>query len=276
MQDVQITESSQTYPTRKYTFSRENNNVGFVYINRPKKDILCLSTMAGCPIRCTFCDSGTSYFGPLSSQEINQMTDTIVAREQLPKQGRKLLFSFMGSGEPLLNSSNVIKSLKYLDRKYPGGFFSMSISGVGIDFLPKFIKNFDEYQLPKLQFSLHSPYDNERQQLIPSSPTLSKILPFLRQYHGESGIGIDLNYFLLDQFNDSEQHARDLATLANEDGFFLKINQYHDVGLGFRESESKDDFLGWLKSQGISPEVYSTDGVDIGAGCGQLKSRKIN
>jgi adenine C2-methylase RlmN of 23S rRNA A2503 and tRNA A37 len=39
------------------------------------------------------------------------------------------------------------------------------------------------------------------------------------------------------------------------------------------ESKNKNNFIKILNDYNIFPEIYSTDGVDIGASCGQLNSK---
>lgn len=266
-----IIESKFSHPTKKYIFINGNKTIECTFVDRETKYIICLSCMMGCRVGCKFCRSGRSYFGELNSEDIIYMATTIVISEKI--WDKKILFSFMGSGEPLFNVMSIRSVIERL-HLFPKAYFALSTSGVVIDNLPKLY--FPPANChPKIQLSLHSPYDKERNILIPNSPKIEDIFRFLSEYKEVTGKEIELNYILLDGINDSIQHAIDLSKIVKGSGFSLKINNYHDVELGYKESSKKEKFIKWIQEEGICPEVYSTDGHDIEASCGQLKSENV-
>ena len=180
----------------------------------------------------------------------------------------------MGSGEPLLNINEVSGSIKELS-KISGSYFSISISGIAIDNLDFLAKDKDIIKKPKIQFSLHSPFNPQRRELIPKTEDIEKVLAKLQLYRENTGKDIDLNYILLDNINDTPAHCEKLLDIINQTGFNLKINEYHPVSSGFLESKNKEKFVLWLRENEVYPEVYATDGADISAACGQLVSEYL-
>jgi adenine C2-methylase RlmN of 23S rRNA A2503 and tRNA A37 len=272
MKFIKSYESNEGYYSKKYIFLDEGRSIEAVFIDKPDKNILCLSCMYGCPVGCAFCKSGETYFGKVSYRGMKDMIEFIVKDQHLVKCQKKILFSFMGSGDIMLNYLEVAKCINYLASSYKNLSISISVSGAAIENLSFLSKKLD--YLPKLQFSFHSPFDKERKKIIPATRSLSKIFEELKLYRERSGGNITLNYVLLEDVNDSQEHVRGIVGLIKEFGFNLKINGYHKVNDIYSESSKKEKFIKELIGEGISPEIYFTDGVDIGAACGQLMSTK--
>jgi 23S rRNA (adenine2503-C2)-methyltransferase len=219
--------------------------------------------MFGCPIGCSFCLSGGSYNGNLNSQDMIYAIINIIKNENIPRNER-LLLSFMGSGEPLLNVEQIRQVIDFF-KKFTNIHFSISISGIEIER----ISLFDNGENIKVQLSLHNPDNLERKKMIPGTEDLNKIFRVLSKLSNE----IEINYILLDGVNDSEIHAEKLAALINTFKFHLKINEYHQIGNSFRESSKKEAFLRILDKNKTNYELYSTDAVDVKGACGQLVSQ---
>jgi len=191
-------------------------------------------------------------------------------------KNQKILFSFMGSGEPLLNINVIIKTIKYLKEKFVDAYFSLSLSGTNIKNLDKLIEDKEIKKIkPKIQFSLHSANEEKRKKLIYLTDKLDKIFQKLIEYRKKIGDKIEINYILLNGINDSVEDFNELVELINKYKFKLKINKYHKVNSKISESKNKNNFIKALKNKDIVLEEYVTDGFDIGAGCGQLFTNKI-
>ena len=128
---------------------------------------VCVSTQVGCPLGCTFCDSGRSGF--IRNLDISEIIAQVLFFSRYLKQHNKIVTNiiYMGMGEPLLNYDNVIDSIKLLSSKKTLGLslrrFSISSSGI----LPG-IKRLSEEGLPiNLAISLHSAIDRKRSSLMP-------------------------------------------------------------------------------------------------------------
>jgi len=272
MKCIKVLSSSKDYPTKKYIFENKGKSVEASYVNRGNKNIVCVSCMFGCPVKCKFCASGKTYYGNLTSKNMISIVNSIIKKEV--KNSNKILISFMGSGEPLLNLEEVLKSISYFHSKIANSHFAISVSGTKINNLSKLAEYSVQSKIPiKIQLSLHSPFDSERKTLIPTTSNIDEIFKMINKYKKVSNNPVELNYILLNKVNDSVKHAKALASLIKKYKFDIKINEYHNVGLGFTESQNKTNFIGILNKLSIFPELYSTDGQDINAACGQLVSQ---
>ena len=91
----------------------DGRNVETVYIPDGERHTFCLSTQVGCPLKCTFCFSGTIRFERnLEPGEI--LAQFMLARHELPELPARSNIVFMGMGEPLLNSDGVLSALDVL------------------------------------------------------------------------------------------------------------------------------------------------------------------
>jgi 23S rRNA (adenine2503-C2)-methyltransferase len=268
MELIEIVESREDFLAKKYVFEKNGKIIENSYIGRNNKNIICVSCMFGCPVGCKFCASGDNYFGNLNNDEMSSMIFSIIENESLDTE-KKLLVSFMGSGEPSLNIDEIIKTIKSISEKFPEAYFAISFSGVKPENLLA-LKELEGKRI-KLQLSLHSPIDSERKKLIPLTENINEIFEILSNLNFD----LEVNYILLNNINDSSEHALRLSELVKKNNLYLKINDYHNVGKGIFESINKKKFIEKLKEEEISFENYSTDGVEIGASCGQLKAMEI-
>jgi len=126
----------------------------------------------------------------------------------------------------------------------------------------------------KLQISFPVADDTLRRQLIPVASPSHEVAALASLWKKSMG-PVELNCVLLDGVNDADSHARQLADFAKAFDLPVKINQYHDVELGYRQSRRRMSFVRTMWRHGIKPELYRTDGADVGAGCGQLRSAAI-
>lgn len=110
--------------TRKYLFELPDGqmveSVLMSFEDRPSLSA-CLSSQVGCAVGCTFCATG--YLGfkrNLSPQEIVDQA-MCVQRES----GKRIAnVVYMGQGEPLLNTENVISSINILNQSVGIGVYS--------------------------------------------------------------------------------------------------------------------------------------------------------
>ena len=248
----------------------ENTCVETTYVNYKNKHIVCFSSMAGCPIGCTFCVSGRNKTHRLltTGEMLLQCEQALKGRDL---KGKPILFSCMGEGEPMLNYDNVVRALKELGTRYPNSKLAMSTSGAK----PYLIKALarEEFPVPfKLQISIHSTYQHIRDRLMPNAGLLAEIVKFVPRYL-ESPHDIEFNYVLLDGVNDGTNDAHRLAALAN--GIMIKLNKLNPIPESlFQYTNQYDEFCEVLTQRGADYEFYATDGTDIDAACGQLSYKE--
>ncbi|MDR1886802.1 MAG: radical SAM protein, partial [Prevotellaceae bacterium] len=156
--DVQISSDG----TKKYLYMlNSGNSVESVYIPESERATLCISSQAGCRMGCRFCMTARQGLkANLTSGEIlNQIWS-------LPEKDRLTNVVFMGMGEPMDNIDEVLKSLEILTSGYGIGWSHKRITVSTIGVLSG-MEKFLQHSRCRLAISLHSPFDDERRELMP-------------------------------------------------------------------------------------------------------------
>jgi 23S rRNA (adenine2503-C2)-methyltransferase len=140
-----------------------------------KKWVIIVSTLFGCPVKCKMCDAGRTFYGMLTSDEMLQQIDYLVARHFSDHKilVEKFKIQFARMGEPVFNP-NVLDVLEKLHETYdaPGLIPCIStIAPAGTEeFFEKLIqikKRFYSNGYFQLQFSVHSTNTEKRDKLMP-------------------------------------------------------------------------------------------------------------
>lgn len=260
---------------------RDGLEIETVLIPFHKRFTVCLSTQVGCGMNCSFCYTGTQgYKRNLSSDEI--VGQFIVARNWLIQKNKSSLtpsIVFMGQGEPLHNVDEVLQGIKILnDPLFIGiGHRQMTLSTVG--YLPGLnrIKEF-----PKINFalSLHSPFDEERTQLIPINGRfpLNEVLRELDTIELLPRQFITYEYLLIKNFNMSDAHVEELHKLLKTRKAIVNLipfNPYPGSQWQRPDTDEIETFKEKLVAKKLRVMVRTTKGPDILAACGQLKVNRL-
>ena len=153
--------------TVKYLFRLDDGaTIESVYIPEETRRTICISTQAGCPLKCGFCLTGIAgYKRNLKTSEILGQVATVMA--DAPRREMAWNVVVMGMGEPLLNYDHTVAALRIL--MDPEGFAvaakKLTLSTVGI--LPALEKLMQEPVRPNLAISLHAPTNALRRELMP-------------------------------------------------------------------------------------------------------------
>lgn len=279
--DRPITDTKQesTDGTIKWLLKLNDGNlVEAVYIPEKTRGTLCVSSQVGCVLTCSFCHTGTQKFvRNLTAGEILQQL--IIAKDELddwhenPKVSNIVL---MGMGEPLYNYEEVSKSLRIaMDQKginFPRSKITLSTSGV----VPMIEKCGQELGV-HLAISLHAVTDGLRNILVPLNKkyNLAMLIDACRNYPANNHHRITFEYVMLDQINDSVEHAKELAKLIQ--GIPAKINiipfnPWPGSHYLCSSPERISIFTKTLNDAGYLAFVRTPRGQDILAACGQLKT----
>jgi 23S rRNA (adenine2503-C2)-methyltransferase len=239
----------------------------------------CVSTQAGCPVRCAFCATGASgYTRNLTAGEIVDQLLTVqeTAAESPPPLDRVSHVVFMGMGEPLMNYDATVKAVRLLNSEVGIGMRHLTVSTVG--FVPGIRRLAQERLQITLAVSLHAPNDQLRQQLIPTMTrwSLDEILDACRAYFKSTGRRLTFEYCLLDGVNDGVREARELSRRLRGLNCHVNLIPYNPVGkLGFAAPSPLrvQGFREVLERAGIVVTQRAQKGSDIDAACGQLRRR---
>lgn len=246
-----------------------------------KRFTVCLSTQVGCAMNCSFCYTGTQGLKRnLSAGEI--VGQYLKAREWLKEKDPKALkpsIVFMGQGEPLHNVEEVKKAVEVLnDPKLIGvGHRQMTLSTVGL--LPN-ISRLKEFSHINVALSLHSPFEDQRKELIPLTEKFSirSLLSALDEVPLLKRQFITFEYLLIKDFNVSLAHADELARLLGGKKALINLIPFNPFpGSEWRrpDAEEIETFKRLLVDRKLRVMVRNTKGDEILAACGQLKIKEL-
>lgn len=240
---------------------------------------VCISSQSGCALGCTFCATGAVGFKKnLTADEITDQVLYFLQQKLAVKN-----ISFMGMGEPFSNP-NLFDALKILTDKdkMSYGQRHISISTVGI--IPGIKRLQKEFPDINLAFSLHSPFPEQRLQLMPITKIypISAVMAALKEFVDYTNKRVFIAYVLLDGVNDSIDHAREIAKLLKKQGekhYLYHVNLIRfNPGTTFnpfnKSSITKiDTFRKTLENYGVRNTLRQSFGVKIDAACGQLYAK---
>lgn len=247
-----------------------------------KRFTVCLSTQVGCAMNCSFCFTGTQGLKRhLSADEI--VGQYLKAKDWLYQKNPKALkpsIVFMGQGEPLHNAQAVKKAIEILNAPRMGdvGHRQMTLSTVG--YLPG-IEALENFPRINIALSLHSPFDDERNQLIPVNQRfpLSDVLRALDKIPLLPRQFITFEYLMIKDFNLSHRHAEALSEiLANRKALInlIPFNPFPGSKWQRPSVEEIESFKEQLVSKKLRVMVRQTKGDEILAACGQLKINEMS
>jgi len=262
--------------SKKYIFSIDDNYVSATYVNH-KNHIICFPSSIGCNIGCQICYTGcnNSFKRLLTKSEMINIVNTIIEHNNLQeKEEKHILFSCMGTGEPLNNKNNVIQSFITLRDLYEKRKLKFAISTTvpSVSRLISFarIMKYNNIDV-KIQISLHGVNDLMRSKILSKSIIpLKEIIPVADTIQNELCLNIEWNYCLLEGVNDDIKYIDELITILPKHQK-IKLNHFNSWdGVKFKASskERVEEFRNKL-SLFYKVEGYETNGSDIQGACGQ-------
>ncbi len=262
--------------------------------HRRRRRTVCISTQAGCALGCTFCATGQQGFSrQLSAAEIvgqvlwmsrvaNEEDRAMISAGEINAGEASGITNvvFMGMGEPFANYENTIAAIHTLNdpQGLNIGARHITVSTVGL--VPQIIKFADEPFQVNLAVSLHAPDDATRSQTMPINKRypIATLIDACRRYACKTDRRVFFEYVLLAGQNDSTDHAHRLGALlkgmlchvnlipvnATQHGPYKRPDRIHS-----------EAFQQALLLYGVPSTVRMEKGIDISAGCGQLRARAV-
>lgn len=267
--------------TVKFAFGLyDGKYVEGVLIPSGERVTACVSSQVGCPLRCSFCATGTMGFH--RNLHYSEIVDEYVLMNRRAQElyGNGITnIVFMGMGEPLLNFDNVMTAIDKLTS--PQGFglsptrITLSTAGV-----IKGIKALADRKFPcGLAVSLHSADPTVREVIMPVTEhnSLHDLQQALLYYHQKTGDRITFEYLLLSKVNDTKQDAERLARYCRPFPVKINIIEYNETNDGIYHRSypnQREEFIEYLKKCNMVVNVRQSRGQDIAAACGQLLMNK--
>jgi len=262
--------------TKKYLFKVPGNRfIESAYIPDRERATICVSVQSGCRMGCQFCMTARQGFqGNLSSSDIlNQF-------RSIPEYSSLTNIVYMGMGEPLDNLTEVLKSLEILTSPYGYGWSPTRITVSTVGIVDKMQHYLDSTRC-HLAVSLHSPFDEERQAMMPvqKAHPIKEVLDIIRSFDFGRQRRVSFEYIVFKGLNDTQAHVKELSRILN--GIRCRINliRFHPIpGSDYKSPDHSEmeAFQESLNSKGIITTIRASRGQDIKAACGLLSTLEQN
>ena len=258
--------------TVKYLFEGVGGrDIEAVFIPDGERATLCVSSQAGCRMGCKFCATGRQ--GLQHSLTTAEILNQIVS---LPERDSLTNVVFMGMGEPLDNTDNVLRALEIMTSEWGFGWsptrITLSTAGVAPE-----LQRFLDATKVHLAVSLHNPFHEERAAIMPVERAwpIAEVAAILRRYDFTHQRRVSFEYIVMSGLNDSPRHIRELCRLL--DGIKCRINliRFHKIpGSPYfsPDDEAMIRFRDTLTAKGIQTTIRASRGEDIQAACGLLST----
>ena len=249
-------------------------NLGYRRIPR----VVCVSTQIGCPFDCAFCAVGRIPLqrnlsaSEIFNQVLHALTDPLWRGMTDPFE-----VAAMGTGEPMCALEEVIGAVRQAKHAFPN-LRSLNVATVGI---PEKIERYADECVEGIEFhlqlSLHGTTDQQRTHIMPRAARvpIADILAACSRFARKHGRQVLVNYLLLDGFNDSEEDAMRLIKLLAPELYSVKLsvlNRTPTFRFDTAGTRAFQSFCSVIARKGLQVRIFTSAGVDIGAGCGQFSN----
>lgn len=277
--DTQLAIDSSDNLTRKFLLRlHDGQTIETVLMRYPSRATVCISTQVGCAMGCVFCATGQmGYIRNLTPGEI--VAQVLYVMAQLDQEGDTLRnIVLMGMGEPLHNYDATMTAVDILthDAGLAIGPRYITLSTVG---LPAAIRRLADEQRPiNLAVSLHAATDDERTALVPINKrwSLAQLVDACRYYIEKRGRRIFFEWALIAGENDTPDQAHAVGRLLQGLDAHVNLIPLNPTtcyeGIPSNPTAARQ-FQDILTTYNLPSTIRQRRGIDIDAGCGQLRAR---
>jgi 23S rRNA (adenine2503-C2)-methyltransferase len=261
--------------TKKYLFPTvQGKFVETAMIPDEDRKTVCVSSQVGCKMGCLFCMTGKQGFqGQLTAGEIvNQIRN-------IPEWHDVTNIVYMGMGEPFDNLEEVLKSLEILTSEWGFAMSPRRITVSTIGIVPGMVTFLNQSEA-HLAVSMHTPFDDERQKLMPVQVAypLEEVIREIKSWDFGRQRRISFEYIVFKGLNDSPRHVQELCKILN--GIKCRINliRFHPIPgtpLMGTDENTLQKFKDQLNDKGILTTIRASRGQDIYAACGLLSTKEL-
>lgn len=247
---------------------------------------LCISSQAGCAMGCVFC--ATAQGGLARNLTAGEIVAQVLyfarylADPSLPpdtdveRPTHVTNIVLMGMGEPLHNYNNVWNALRRLTDPEAFGLGARHITLSTVGLVPMIDRMAEEGLQVGLAVSLHAPNDVLRTRLTPINKAypVDELLAAVRRYVAKTNRRVTFEYALMAGVNDSPELAQEMAQKLQ--GILchvnlIPLNPVPDSPFQPTGDEETERFARILRNAGIPTTIRLRRGIEINAGCGQLR-----
>lgn len=279
---VQARHRSQDASTHKVLFrAADGKFFETVLMLYDRRRTVCFSTQAGCAMGCVFCATGQMGFERhLTVGEI--VAQVLFFARELHLQASALTnLVVMGMGEPFHNYDNTLAALYRLQDPLGFNFGARRITISTVGLIPAFQRYIAEKHPFQLAVSLHAATDVLRGELLPINRRypLADLLEVCREYIKSSGRRLTFEWALIQDKNDTSEQAHQLGKLLQ--GLVchvnvIPLNPTRQYGGHTTTPARALAFQQILSQYQVSCTIRVRRGIDINAGCGQLRTNQLS
>ena len=259
----------------KYLLKLEDDNkIECVLMNHDYGYSLCVSSQVGCNMGCSFCESGRlKKVRDLSLSELVGQVICVSKYENI----RIDSIVVMGIGEPFDNFNNIKRFISVVinPKMINIGQRHLTISTCGL--VPKIYEFADMETGVNLAISLHAPNNEIRDKImkINHAYKIEEVMKALDYYISKTNRRVTIEYIMLEGINDSDECARELASLVKGKLMYVNLIPYNET-THFELKRSNDfkikSFYDILKSYNVNVTIRKEMGGNLSAACGQLRA----
>ncbi len=260
--------------TRKYLLNtRDGEQVECVLLKYAHGYTLCVSSQVGCAMGCTFCASTID--GIVRHLDAYEMWQQIL----LVNYDMNIRISrvvMMGSGEPLHNYRESLKFIKTISSPDHLGLSQRHITLSTCGIVDKIYDLAAEKLQITLAVSLHTPFDDERNEIVPANRRYSvkQLLEAVDDYFRATSRRVTIEYALIKGKNDTPAHAEALVNYLVGKPIhvnLIPINPIEERSYQPPDKKFVNAFKSRLERANIDVTQRRELGDDIDGACGQLR-----
>ncbi len=236
---------------------------------------VCLSSQAGCAMRCDFCATGRlGLTRHLAAWEI--VAQFLAVRAEAP--GVVTGAVFQGQGEPLHNYEEVMRAAEILSDPCGGRIASEAITISTVGLVPA-IRRFTREKRPyRLIVSLTSAIDARRRSLVPLAAAwpVAELASAIREYQHARGGRVTIAWVVLGGINTGVDEVEALRELFADVPLRLNLIDVNDARLdGYRRATASElaSFRDALRTLEVPVVRRYSGGAAKHAACGMLAAQ---
>ncbi len=284
---LQVETLSLDQDTQKVLFRLpDGQTIETVLMLYDKRRTLCISSQVGCAMGCTFCATAQNGLarnltaGEIVAQVLyfaRYLNDpALPPAMNVTRPTHVTNIVLMGMGEPMHNYDNVWTALRRLTDPDAFGLGARHITLSTVGLVPMIDRMADEGLQIGLAVSLHAPDDELRTRLVPINKgySVDDVLAAVQRYIDKTGRRVTFEYALMRGINDSPALAQEMAVklaplLCHVN--LIPLNPIPDSPYQPTSDEDTARFAQILRDAGVATTVRLRRGIEIDAGCGQLR-----
>jgi 23S rRNA (adenine2503-C2)-methyltransferase len=241
---------------------------------------VCISMQVGCPVGCPFCETGQAgyirnlTFGEVVAQVLYFARTQKSAGYEMPLTN----IVIMGMGEPFMKFNVTWRAMEAFTDPARLGMGARRITVSTSGYVDGIQKLMEKHSQVNLAVSLHAPNDELRDRLVPVNRKypLRELMQACREYVRATHRRITFEYALMEGINDSPAQAGAVAQLLA--GLLCHVNL---IPLNPTSTSPYQrtpyarvkQFEKILREHGIPTTLRVEKGIEIAAGCGQLRQQ---